>query len=89
MLNLNTVDSIGKKWLRQPKFDLIHLRYLLGSFIEKQWRGVYEQAYNQPALGVWSEQVECGLDFFSDDGTMPADSKLADASLLPLIFLSS
>lgn len=50
---------------------------MLGSFTAKQWKGVYEQAYNQLAPGGWIEQVECGLDFFSDDNTMPADSKMA------------
>lgn len=58
------------------KFDLVHLRWLACTFEEKQWRGVYEQAYESIVPGGWIEQVEPGVTFFSDDGTLPEDSLL-------------
>lgn len=44
------VDDVLKPWLFSQKgqFDLIHLRLLISAFTERQWRGVYKQAYEYP-----------------------------------------
>lgn len=39
------VDDVLKQWVFGQKFDLIHMRDLFGSFTDKQWTGVYQQAY--------------------------------------------
>lgn len=39
------VDDVLKPWTFLEKFDLIHLRHMIGSFTEKQWKGIYKQAY--------------------------------------------
>ena len=52
------VDDVLKPWLYAEKFDLIHLRFLVGAFERGQWRGIYKQAYEKIAPGGWIEQVE-------------------------------
>ena len=39
------VDDAAKPWTFTQKFDLIHLRWMLGSFSEAGWSEFYEQAY--------------------------------------------
>lgn len=41
------VDDMLKPWMlkEEGKFDLIHLRLLVGAFAPQQWTGVYKQAY--------------------------------------------
>lgn len=39
------VDDVTKPWTWTEKFDLIHMRYLLGSFTDQQWEQIYQQAY--------------------------------------------
>ena len=74
------VDDVLKPWEFQHKgkFDLIHIRELYGAFSDEQWRLVYKQAYNNLAPGGWIEHVETSIQPACDDGTMPADSILAD-----------
>lgn len=54
------VDDILKPWMfpENGSFGLIHMRYMLGSFSDEQWRLVYKQAYNNLAPGGWIEQLE-------------------------------
>ena len=42
--------------------------YATGS--NEQWRLTYKQAYNNIAPGGWIEQLEGGIKWFSDDGSM-------------------
>lgn len=44
------VDDVLKPWMFQNQFDLIHMRDMHGSFTEKQWTGVYNQAYKCAAF---------------------------------------
>ena len=39
------VDDVLKPWMFKQTFDFIHLRHMLGSFTDGQWKGVYKQAY--------------------------------------------
>lgn len=39
------VDDVLKTWTHEHKYDLVHLRDMYGSFTDKQWTGVYKQAY--------------------------------------------
>lgn len=55
------VDDVLKPWMYQQKFNLVHLRYMLGSFTDEQWRLVYKQAYDNLAPGGWIEQLEPGI----------------------------
>lgn len=51
------VDDIAKPWTWSHKFDLIHLRYMLGSFTNSAWDSLYKQAYENLEPGGWIEQV--------------------------------
>lgn len=53
------------------------MRDLYGAFSNEEWRLVYKQAYNNLAPGGWIEQTELEVVWRSDDGTLPADSLLA------------
>lgn len=55
------VDDVLKPWVWTPKFDLVHLRWMLGSFTPEEWDGLYKQAYENLIPGGWIEQVEPGL----------------------------
>ena len=44
-LILPIVDNAHKMWNWSVKFDPVHLRFLLGPFSARAWRGVYKQAY--------------------------------------------
>lgn len=70
------VDDVLKPWDFHNKFDLVHFRDMHASFSDEQWRLVYKQAYNNIAPGGWIEQVEPGIEFYSDDGSVAPDSTL-------------
>ena len=71
------VDDVSRPWTWSQKFDLVHLRYMLGSFSDQVWRRVYREAYKNLAPGGWIEHVEGDIIFHCDDGSIPADSPLA------------
>lgn len=39
------VDDVTERWTWSNKWDLIHLRWLMGSFTEQGWKNLYAQAY--------------------------------------------
>lgn len=51
---------------------------MLGSFTAQQWTDLYARAYDRLHPGGWIEQVEPSVIYRSDDGSLPADSLLAD-----------
>lgn len=55
------VDDVLKPWERNVEFDLVHLRWMLGSFSAEQWRGVYRQAWENLKPGGWIEHLEPSL----------------------------
>ena len=56
------VDDIGKQpWTWSNKWDLIHARYLVGSFNEEEFIKVYEEAYKNLNPGGWFETVEADI----------------------------
>ena len=66
-----------KEWSWKNQWDLIHIRWLSGAFTEEQWRLLYKQAYKNLLPGGYIEQVEPSVNWYCDDGTLPADSLLA------------
>ena len=54
------VDNITEHWTFSNKFDLVHLRYLVGSFSHSEWEALYRRAYDALQPGGWIEQVEVG-----------------------------
>lgn len=46
-----------QEWTWSHPFDLIHLRWLLGSFEPNDWQKLYKQAYDNLVPGGWIEQV--------------------------------
>ncbi|KAJ9481669.1 hypothetical protein VN97_g11799 [Penicillium thymicola] len=71
------VDDILQEWTWREKFDLIHIRLMLGSFTAPEWKSVYRQCYDNLEPGGWFEQFEGGCNVISDDGSLPKDSCLA------------
>lgn len=51
------VDDALKEWIYPHKFELIHMRDLYGSFSEKQWKGVYKQAYKCVCFPLFSDRI--------------------------------
>lgn len=39
------MDDITKEWTWHHKFDLIHLRLLLGAFTPEEWETLYRRCY--------------------------------------------
>ncbi|KAJ5334539.1 hypothetical protein N7452_006942 [Penicillium brevicompactum] len=54
------VDNVLEEWTWREKFDLIHMRNMLGSFDPSEWDRVYQQCYKNMAPGGWIEQLEWG-----------------------------
>ncbi|PCG99219.1 Hypothetical protein PENO1_054300 [Penicillium occitanis (nom. inval.)] len=71
------VDDVLEEWTWRRKFDLIHMRLLLGAFTPEEWDDVYRKCYNNLKPGGWIEQTELDVRVMSDDGTLPEDSLLA------------
>ncbi|OBT98479.1 hypothetical protein VE01_03534 [Pseudogymnoascus verrucosus] len=71
------VDDITQDWTWNNKFDLIHLRLLLGAFKQDEWAKLYRQCYDNLQPGGWIEQVELDVRVMSDDGSLKPDSLLA------------
>ncbi|KAL5353101.1 hypothetical protein ACLOAV_001131 [Pseudogymnoascus australis] len=71
------VDDITQDWTWNNKFDLIHLRLLLGAFKQDEWAALYRRCYDNLQPGGWIEQVELDVRVMSDDGSLKPDSLLA------------
>lgn len=67
------VDDVSQPWTWSQKFDLIHMRILMGAFTPQGWEDVYRQAYENLEPGGWIEQFEDGGVFHNDDGALPED----------------
>lgn len=72
------VDDVTQRWTWAHKFDLVHLRFMMGSFTQDQWKKVYREAYKNLEPGGWIEQVEPTIHFQSDDGTVESDPVLSN-----------
>lgn len=64
------VDDISKPWIWSQKFDLVHIRYLLGSFNDRDWERVYAEAFKNLNPGGWIEQLEVDTHFLCDDDSI-------------------
>lgn len=61
-------------WLVNDEYDLINFR-LMHFSLSKSWPQVFKEAFGALKPGGWMESQEFKLDFRSDDGTIPVDSK--------------
>ncbi|KAK4543436.1 hypothetical protein LTR36_005579 [Oleoguttula mirabilis] len=71
------VEDVLQDWTWHYKFDLIHLRLMLGAFAEDQWGDVYRKCYENLAPGGWIEEVELDVRVMCDDDSLPPDSFIA------------
>lgn len=39
------VEDVSREWTWKHKFDLIHMRLLLGAFTDSEWAAVYKRCY--------------------------------------------
>lgn len=49
------VDDVTKSWSHSRKFDLIHIRLLLGAMSRDEWKNVYRQAYEYISALCWPQ----------------------------------
>jgi trans-aconitate methyltransferase len=70
------VDDVTQDWTFQEKFDLIHMRLMLGALTDHEWEDVYQKCFNHTKPGGYIEQVELDVRVMSDDGTLPLGSLL-------------
>ena len=71
------VDDVSKPWSWTQKFDLIHLRWLFGSFTDEGWKELYQSAYKSLKPGGWIEQVESSVILQAGDGSIPPSSAIS------------
>lgn len=71
------VEDVLHDWTWSHKFDLVHMRLMLGAFTDNEWDALYRTIYDNLEPGGWIEQVELDVRVFSDDDTLPKDSLLA------------
>ncbi|KAG0132774.1 S-adenosyl-L-methionine-dependent methyltransferase [Tuber indicum] len=75
------IDDAESEWTYGENiFDLIHTRYLTGSFAD--WPKFIERSFRTLKPGGWLECQEIDSRIISDDGTLPPDSALARWSRL-------
>ena len=55
------VDDILKDWTWRQKFDLIHMRFMAGSFHEDEWREVYAKIFQWVADNVVFEDLSANF----------------------------
>lgn len=55
------VDDVLRDWTWREKFDLIHLRIMLGAFTAEEWDDVYNKCYEY----VTSLILQLGVDMNS------------------------
>jgi len=72
------VDDVQQEWTWHDKFDLIHMRIMIGSFDEREWERLYKQCYDNLKPGGWIEQLEVSPVIQTDDGSLPPDNILND-----------
>ncbi|KAK5210157.1 hypothetical protein LTR41_003825 [Exophiala xenobiotica] len=74
---MGNVDDILQDWTWQEKFDLAHMRLLLGAFTDVEWAEVYRKCFDGIKPGGYIEQLELDVRVMSDDGSLDPDSLLA------------
>lgn len=72
------VDDVLEEWTFRQRFDLIHMRLMLGAFTNNEWRDVYRKAYDNLKPGGWIEQVELDVRVMADDDSLDPDSLIAE-----------
>jgi hypothetical protein len=70
------VDDVTQNCTFRGKFDLIHVRLMLGALIDHEWEDVCRKRFNYTKAGCYIEQVELDVRIMSDDGTLPPGSLL-------------
>ncbi|OAA58024.1 methyltransferase domain-containing protein [Niveomyces insectorum RCEF 264] len=70
------IDDCTSDWtFAENEFDFVHIRYMGGCIPD--WYGFFRQAYNVLAPGGYLESHEGSPNVYSDDGTLPPDSAIA------------
>lgn len=73
------VHDCAQEWgFSENRFDLIHVRALYGSIAD--WPAFYDRVYAHLKPGGWYEQVEYGVDWKTDDNSIPSGHIFHEAS---------
>lgn len=70
------IADADEEWTFHQKFDLIHTRVMNDTSL-KDWPHFYREAFNATKPGGWVESQEFSYKRYSDDGSLPADSRIA------------
>ena len=71
------VDDALSEWTWRVKFDLIHMRLMLGAFTDTEWDDIYQKCFDNLEPGGYIEQLEPDVRVMSDDGSLDPNSLLA------------
>ena len=70
------IGDCTQEWTFETnRIDYVHIRFLQGCIPD--WYAFFQQAYNVLRPGGWLESYEASPSVFSDDGTLPAKSAIA------------
>ncbi|KAH8894492.1 methyltransferase type 11 [Thozetella sp. PMI_491] len=70
------IEDCTREWtFEASSFDFVHIRYLVGSVPD--WTELYKQAYDVLKPGGYLEDYEASPRVYSDDGTLPGESAMA------------
>ncbi|KAI1829392.1 hypothetical protein DTO027I6_9607 [Penicillium roqueforti] len=71
------VDDVQQDWTWRERFDLIHMRIMIGSFDGTEWDNLYKQCFDKIRPGGWIEQLEVSP-IIETDGSLPPENILND-----------
>ncbi|KIW56126.1 hypothetical protein, variant [Exophiala xenobiotica] len=69
------IADADEEWTFRQRFDLVHSRVMNDTSL-KDWPHFYREAYKVLQPGGWVESQEFSYKRYSDDGSLPADSRL-------------
>jgi len=69
------IADADEEWTFRQKFDLVHTRVMNDTSL-KDWPHFYREAFNAIKPGGWVESQEFSYKRYSDDGSVPADSRI-------------
>ncbi|KAK5231138.1 hypothetical protein LTR72_000318 [Exophiala xenobiotica] len=69
------IADADEEWTFRQKFDLVHSRVMNDTSL-RDWPHFYREAYKVLQPGGWVESQEFSYKRYSDDGSLPADSRV-------------
>ncbi|KAJ6151787.1 hypothetical protein N7470_006915 [Penicillium chermesinum] len=70
------VEDLLLSWTWRSPFDLIHLRFMTGSWTPEDWNTIYKRCYDNLAPEGWIEQLEIDPQIRCDDDSLPPNASI-------------